>query len=80
MKLNAGQKRELETKYKDKTVFDSIAGVPVEYPIFAFRNVFLTQWYYKDGGICGAVIAIICNVSKIKSINTKAVSAKKQLW
>ncbi len=48
MKLNVGQKRVLEEKYKEENVFDSISAVPDEYPIFAYRNVFLKQWNHKD--------------------------------
>lgn len=45
--LNTGQTQELEKRYKP-TVFKSIQNVNKEYPLYAFRNIYLTEWSSGD--------------------------------
>lgn len=45
--LNAGQSLELEKRYKP-AIFRSIQNVNDEYPIYAFRNIYLQQWKFGD--------------------------------
>ena len=45
-KLNAHQLKELESKYQP-IVFTSIAQIPQEYPFFALKNIYVTQWSWR---------------------------------
>lgn len=45
--LNAGQAQDLEKRYSP-AVFKSIQNVSDEYPIYAFRNIYLEQWKSGD--------------------------------
>lgn len=46
--LNAGQTEDFEKRYNKPSVFKSIQNVCEEYPIYAFKNIYLQQWKSDD--------------------------------